>query len=306
MNAKQMVGALALLVVLIGIYLAMSADQGVRKTVKSNVFAVDSTQVVQVVLESGDGLLHFARSGEAWLLEKYPVDTGRFDPLFQALTGLKTDRLVSSNAANFPKYGVDSSATQMRLLGAGDTELLSFYVGKQGAGFNETLVRPLSEDKVYSVNANLSRFQSAQKSDYWDKTMVEFDAAFVSKVDFGGKYSYGLSNTPEGWLYDGQPADSAKVVRLVDDLSRLRATKVLAEDATQEAELLETVHVTMSDGREIDLKFYAQGEQANSHWVKAGNKDKIFEVNKGRLDNFEKGYEDLKAEEAVEVEVAEE
>ena len=271
MNAKQMIGALAVLAVLVAIYFAVSGGRQTTKTVATDQFAVEQEKIGQVVLENSNGTLHFKQQGEDWRLDGYPVDKGRFDPLLEALAGIETDRLVSNQAANFAKYGVDSSATKVRLLDEGGAELLAFLLGKQGASYTETMVRKIDGAKVYSVKASLSRYSSAAKGEYWAKEIADFDAAFVSKVTVTGAAAYTLENTPQGWTYDGQPADSAKVMRTVNDLARLRGNKVFAEvegkDFAQEIPVL-SASVELSDQRVVELRFFAHSSEHQRYATK--------------------------------------
>ncbi len=298
MKNKQLYILLGVLIVLLGAYLLFHGSREVRKSKVEVNLAIDQDKLYQIVLENQKDTLHFKRQDEkTWLLEDYPLEKFTFENFLKTITSLQADRLVSSNPARYPKYGVDSSATLLRLLDKEGNELLALRLGKRGATYRETFVRPENSLHVVAVPTNLVRYESVKKSYFWDKTMLQFDPQNVSKAEFNGKFNYVLTNTPEGWKFNGQPADSAKVVRLLSEISHYRASNFSTDPFDSTRKPVEEILITLADDNTQEIAFYKLDNKQSVYQAVVKGKSKVFEFSKARVDRLNKTYKDFRPEE---------
>jgi hypothetical protein len=98
------------------------------------------------------------KNNDQWLVEtenNQPADQQLVKDLLAKLETLKPTELVSQNADNHSKYGVDQTQAIRLLAYQNGQKKLELLVGKAGPSFNNNYLRKHGEEKVYLSNVSL-------------------------------------------------------------------------------------------------------------------------------------------------------
>jgi hypothetical protein len=173
---------------------------------------VDTSAVQSIRIErSGGPTVRLRRADTTWVVAPtdtaatYPADTRAVNQLFATLPSLQVRAVATRQPDNHPRYGVDSTGTQVTLLGAGGETLGALIVGRtrvrrpqsQGRAQNPmqrmrrrrggtpiTYVRSPDRPDVYSVERSLRSVTTRGVEDWRDRRLWAVDRTTIQRVDF--------------------------------------------------------------------------------------------------------------------------
>lgn len=286
---KKLIAAVAVLVALLGIYLAIRKDP--QRTVRADYTAGPIEGLTRVEItpaaEAPPGAKNtggevpdrivFARRGDAWWITE-PVESPLRDGLAEQLDGLFTKevraddlRIPADRAAEYQL--TDALATRVALF-AGDTKALELLVGKQitveRTRAQRTFVKPAGEDRIYRLQAGLGFLNQRDPKSARSKKILDLKSDDVDKitVTHAGQPPLTLSRGEEGeWQLEGDAmrVEQSAANALEGALRNLQA-QAIVDDADPKALGLEPPQVTLTAGgqtlhlgaSEDQAKFYAR------------------------------------------------
>ncbi len=295
MKINQTTLAAGIFVVLALAYYLTQTGAVDTRSIDPDKFVIDEAKLTAIAVSTPTGKLEFVRTGVAWKLDNYPVDTMRMNSFLDQITALELDRMITRNPEKQSKYEVDEQSTHLILKGDNGSILLDLILGKQGANYQENFVRAAGENEVYAVKSNLGSYRTMEASRFWDRTMTDLDVNQITQVTFEGELNYLLQREGPVWTFDGKPVDLDKVTNMLKALENLRANN-FRETITDENPFYQSIQIKLESGQSIDLVFHLKDEQASSLLVGVTDRTKVFEYSKSGLNRFKKEYEDLIAD----------
>ena len=224
---------------------------------------VDTSAVQAIRIErSGGPTVRLRRADTTWVVA--PIDTGATYPaapravnqLFATLPSLQVRAVATRQPDNHPRYGVDSTGTQVTLLGRGGETLGALIVGRtrmrrpqsQGRAQNPmqrmrrrrggtpiTYVRSPDRPDVYSVEQSLRSIARRGVDEWRDRRLWAVDRTTIQQVDFTfpGDSSFTMRRAapgdtasavgPSTWVSRGDTLSSSVVSSTLQTLSSPRA-----------------------------------------------------------------------------------
>lgn len=236
-----------------------SWSTGSSAAFQSNLLAVDTSAVQAVRVERSDGpSVRLERSDGRWSVSpgdteaSYPASAQAVDALFRTLPNLSVGAVTTRQTDNHPRYGVDSTGTQITMLGSGGETLGELILGRtrvrqpesggpgqsprqrlrrRRRGTPVTYVRQPSRPDVYSVEQSFRSLVTRSVEDWRKKQIWAVDRSKVRRVDVTvpGGDSYTMQRAapsdtasaaaPDTWLSAGDTLKTAEVSSMLRTLS---------------------------------------------------------------------------------------
>ncbi|MEM1093377.1 MAG: DUF4340 domain-containing protein [Bacteroidota bacterium] len=198
----------------------------------------------------------------------------------ESVQAIELSEVVSTNPERYAKFGVDSTAAQVRVTTAGGDDT-AMFVGRQGNDFRSVYVRLANDPRVFLTTERLTL--PTDFSTWRDKTIFAIDPSAVQSASvMTPEHSYMLSATPQGWQVDGAAADSASVMQWL-----LRFAPVNADGFVSEADVepirtdaTHRIAITQTDGTTFSLAMVDQSGSFGA--VQPGSAD-VYRINTFRL-----------------------
>jgi len=281
-----------LLIVLAGLYFLMQPGKVDTKDIDADALVFDEGLASMVELQGETDTLRFTRTGPIWTLEGYPVDSMRMNQLLDLFSTLQLDRLITRNAEKHTSYQVDDRASRVSMQSEEAETLLDIFIGKQGASYQETFIRPSGGDEVYAVKTSLAQYRRKDGSQFWDRSMTHLNLEDVTGLTLEGVFNYTLSKVGSSWLYNGEAVDLDKVEAVLSPLENLKASNFSGAIPKDKQPYLK-ITISLTGGEPVELTSYLKDEQAALVLVKVSGLDKQFEYSKSALNRFDKSLQDL-------------
>jgi hypothetical protein len=180
---------------------------------------VDPSSVTRFSLADGDGVgVDLTRVEDDWQFEDgIPADTTKVDDVIRKLAGSEAAWPVATSTSSQTRFEVTEDSHQRQLtLGDGDSSLARIYLGTS-PGYRRVHARTEGEDAIYSIDFANHEVPTSQ-DDWLDKTLLHSGA--ITSVALGEDWQ--LTESDDGWLVDGEPADPEAAEKLVERLQELR------------------------------------------------------------------------------------
>jgi hypothetical protein len=220
---KQLVGALAVVVVLWGAATLLSRSGGGSIGAGGDVAAffdgVDAGSVTGArILRPGD-TLRFGRQGQDWSVNGFRADSGSVARLFQTLEDAEVGDLVATNPTNHDRMGVSvDSARTLELQIGGATRSMLF--GDEGPRLNSVYARQSGANDVYVVEGGLWNHLFRQLDDWRNRRMLAIDTSRVGRlaIERDGQ-AFTLVRGDSVWTFaDGSAVVSQQVRSILGEL----------------------------------------------------------------------------------------
>jgi hypothetical protein len=219
--------------------------------------------VQRLVIESpapdgGRNRVELVRTGDAlrpWRVPAafdHPTWDGAVDELLQVVVALSTIDLLTEDASQHARYGVDGSGARLVLSGAGETVLADLVQGDTAPGGRATYVRRFGEDAVYRM-ARLRRLR-ADVNGLLDTRWMPHEPALVQTIRLSGAdvgEELVLARDPQllrRWTSHGEELPSLAVGGLLTRLAGLHFEEVLAAGDAPLSGLRLQVELSLSSG----------------------------------------------------------
>ncbi len=244
----------------------------------------DKRAVDGLRLEDGQERLVLARRDGQWLLPEYgdfPLGQSSVDGLLDKLASLEKGWPVATTGSALRRFKVsdDQFERKLTLLSKGTT-VAELYVGTS-PGFRKVHVRPVQDDKVYSVG--LDSWELEASADAWiDKGVLAVAESDVQQIELAGVV---VQRGEDGELRvagldEGEQTDVDEARALLGKLSGLRVQSLLGDEAKpeyqQDSPTLE-FKVTRQDDEVLTFRF-TKLQDGGDYVVKRSDVDHYFKV----------------------------
>jgi hypothetical protein len=117
---------------------------------------IDRATVDTITIARPGDTIRLTRTGDAWLVNGWPAAPDVAGELLDAVSDTAaTSELVAQSAATHDRLGVDSAQARVLAIRAGETEVLTWMVGKRGANFASAYVRRPGRSNVFQLRGRL-------------------------------------------------------------------------------------------------------------------------------------------------------
>ena len=244
LNVKTLV---IILIILAAIYTIAEMTGGRDRSFRNVLVEVDTADVESIYIRPAGKDLPVVlnrTSVGAWEVSgeggSYPADIGMVRSILSQFTLMKPERVAATTDKKWADFELnDSLATRVTLKGAGE-ELADLMIGKfsytqppqtqaqqnpyqqQQRGKMTSFVRLTDETPVYAVDGFLKMAYQDEVNAYRNKSLVKVSRDDISALNYTfPDRVINLEKTDGHWTMNGQPADSAAMVKYLNKLSRL-------------------------------------------------------------------------------------
>lgn len=220
-----------LLIVVLLTELADSRKGG--RTFREDLVDVDAEKVTLLEIKpkvTGGTVIKMYKENDQWMVEsddkKYKADQSAASSLINELNSIKPESVVATNRDRWEQYEVtDSLGTRLKLF-EGNQLLADLIIGK--FSFSQprkmtSYVRVEGDEEVYGVNGMLGMSFNRDIDSFRDKTVVNSNSSDWSRLTFSynADSSFTLEKAAEGWVINGQAADSVSVADYFNSIRNL-------------------------------------------------------------------------------------
>jgi hypothetical protein len=233
-----------------------------------------------IVLQRTDGGWQVAADRGA----SYAADSSAVQTLFESLTELKTNSMVSRKPARHALYEVSpETGLYVEALDRKKRTLAEVLIGKSGPNIFSTYVRTTDSDAVYLVDGILQNTASKTLNEWRDKTIFGFNPELIRTYTVTGDRSLSLHKDAYAWQIDtGKPTvDTAAIDKVVHTFASLNAVD-FAEGSLEEFALSAPARTISAEFADKKLATLLLGADANAfqQYAKRADADTIYIIEK--------------------------
>lgn len=255
---------------------------------------LDSAVIANVEIVAPSYQVTLVKRGAQWDLQAPIVDRAdqsSVASLIGALASLRSRSVVSTNPEKRNLFNVDSTGTVVTLSGA-DTPPVALVIGKMGATYTETYIRPVESDDVHLVSASLAFIESRGLNGWRDKSIVKVPREEIRRVTYHyGDTTFSLEFRDSLWTLDGARGDDALVNTLLASLADVQADGFLEPPPSPVPPATATVKYA---GKELR---FSPGPSADVYHVQRTADERWFEMRAWRAQQVLKRKSELLAKE---------
>ncbi|NNF03175.1 MAG: DUF4340 domain-containing protein [Rhodothermales bacterium] len=261
MQTKTLAMLGAVLAVLVLIAWVSGAFESDPSTLDVPDLSVERSAVESIEIVAPDFAATVDRSGGRWTIEGSGnrADSVTVRSLLLSLEDLEAMSVVSRSPERYDRYGVDSTATYVRL--RTDDKTREYWIASTGPDARTGYVRIHGDERVFAA---VPRVIVPTSINRWrDRRIFSVSQASITRVGFrtpDGPFE--LVRDERGWTIDteagGQIADSTAVARYLDRFDPFRVDGFL-ESFDDAAEETHSLTITMQDGSTWSLSVREQG-----------------------------------------------
>ena len=197
-----------------------------QRSIKATLAEVDTSQIKTLLISpqvDKNQEVRIVKKNQRWFLRKegqdIALENSRVNPVINQLSHMNIVRMAARNKDKWKDYEVeDATATQLKVLGSNDTELLNLWIGKAGfEGYDQfSYVRLNDEDEVYAIKSTFAESLNKKRQDWRDQTLIKFSPPDVKKLAFSypGDSSFVVTKNELTWKINETAADSLQGVHI--------------------------------------------------------------------------------------------
>jgi hypothetical protein len=295
------------LIILLAAYFLVRHFSSNDRTFRDKVLEFDPATVTEVLITvpGQQEQTHLRLEGKEWKVVirdmSYRADTSNIKSMLSQLSQLATKRFAGKGKEIWKKYELtDSAAVKVEIL-AGKKEVASLLLGKfdytvpenqqqqnmrqQQQGEMSTYVRLADEKEVYVVEGFLKMTIGRNGDAFRDKMLTGVKGQDISRVTFSYPGGGGmlLDKSTGKWAINGVPADSMKVVKYLNSISRLTSQDFIYNTPAPGMPS-HTVTIEGNNFQPIEIKAFPVADtNLNYLLVSSRNPDAVFNGKKSKL-----------------------
>jgi hypothetical protein len=271
------------------------SNQTARLMRKAANWVVEGTQSAAAAAPvSASPIAKPAPSADLNKSDDYPADSALIQTAIEKIKSLNKEDLISQNPQKQADLEVDSAkAVFVEVFGDKGKSAGAFYVGKNGANWDQNFVREKGSNDVYLVGGSVRTAFFGDSKRWKDKTIVKFDKTFVKKIQIAKKDSGTIELThitasptdtsvKEGWILSGPEKVKIKKDKVEDALntmSRLQAADfetntALSADSMGFSKPELVITATLQNGETKSVIFGKKKTPVNQYWAKTPDNTK--------------------------------
>lgn len=251
-------------------------------------FTAESVRRITVTLGGKETVL--TKNGEIWQVGEFAASAGTIESFFEALGKLQAGELAAAKTENHARLGVtDEEGTRLALLRDDHGGEDVFVFGEPTEELDGFYVRRADSSEVYAVRGSLTTYLTYDVDDWRDKTALRVASDKLAKIEVtvGGTTTV-LTKNNKDW----EAARQGRTIMLTD--SQANALNTSFDPLTASGFLDDQQLNQFRTGRPDIIRFLtadgtllaelsAIAQEDDKVWVKPGNSDTVFELDKHRL-----------------------
>lgn len=293
------------LVLLIAVLLSNQQPRKVKKVVGTeSTVQIDSTQINHIEIKRPNDQVVLKFQNNEWRVVE-PVEARANQKSVETLVSATINHvqfgdLISDNPDKKDVFGITDDEAVAVTFKDGDTELLSFLVGKYVQGM--TFIRRPGADQVYQIQDPYRNKVSKRPLDWRDKTVLDLERQAIDKVlVMLPEASYELVNADTMWFYSEGgsllPTKPNIVSGFEGVLKRLQAVDFVDEPDSTTLALFNPPQVVFEiiqkTGTITNLELTYKNEADTRYFARKDGELPIYMVNRTFVENVLKTKEDL-------------
>ena len=271
--------------------------------------SVDTAEITKMDIIFGGKSLSLVKKDETWYLDpkNYPVDGKKIDAMLAVLKDLSVTEMVSESE-NYLLYELDDDNKIAIKAYAGSAPVREFHIGKTAATYRHTYIMLAGDSKVYQAKGNFREKFELSSADLRDKKVLAFNKDEIKslKITMADKVTtLTREDIPQEdpqenteapvmniqWKdQTGAVVEEESLDNFLNKLSALNCKEYL-EDKTKTQMGTPVKDIVLDGTVEYRLSVYAKDGDATP--VSSSLNDYVFILEKGILENIEKGLEEL-------------
>jgi hypothetical protein len=294
--------------ILLGVYFLFDFTDNEGETFKAKVLTFKPELVTSMKVtdqQNGDHVEIILDNGE-WILlsedNQYSGSAEAITNTLAMLSQLKTESIAATKSDKWEEYKVDNKQAMHIEAFENKNRIAELYIGKfeftqvsaqqpgrQPQTKSTTYVRRADEDMVYAVNGLLRSSFQGGINPFRNRILFFCDQPIsdISKVTINGPHDKTvLDLTGPQWMVNGIPADSARTMRFLRNLSRLRSSTFMDDVDISGSEPAYSLTIEGKTFSPVSLHAYPADSQVQFYISSSANIGSIFNGAKGKI--FEK------------------
>ncbi len=208
MNKKTLFTLLAVFILLVlVVFFPMLMPQTAQSPGTSNGTGINLSgwtkeTITQITLSSGNTEMKtILLSGSGSTINGYKANESAVQSLVTAISSSQERSVVSKNAENFVRLGVDDTNGSMLTLTGKDGRTESYIVGRMADDNTSYFLRVKDGTDVRQMSGNLPSQVTKTVADFRDKTVVNIPQDSISKIIYGaGKTTWTIEKKEDKWI----------------------------------------------------------------------------------------------------------
>lgn len=209
--------------------------------------SVDGPLATEISGTSAEGDWTLKKTGDEWMLASLkpprPADRLAVADMLRTLTNVTANRFVEFGPrAQFDRFGLDRPTASLTVVqsspAGGAPQTHSLAIGFQDRDTNGYFARANQSQGVAEISAATAKQFIHGDLSFVSRDMLTFDPAQLTSIRRRGGAELEIARAADGWTIvkpAGLTADRATLNDLVQQLARLRVSRVIAIDSTEPA-----------------------------------------------------------------------
>lgn len=267
----------------------------------------DQALIDRIEIQEKNNPLIFIKHDKRWFLEsggeKILADQTAVASMLEAIKTLSPAYYVSELEEKQAELGLDNNAASIIKLHAQGKPVFSLALGKSDPKAGRYAKIP--DDKhIYAVRGLYWQIFKPKLEDWRERRLVSLSEPDLVSINFErlGKTTLAIKKSGDGnsWLIDKNiislpenfRTDPSSLSNLVRAAMNLRA-QAFVDNRPKLANTIATLIFTTRDKQEHSLQIYPG--PGDNYWVKTGNNEQIYEINKSSVEHLFKPVSELRA-----------
>lgn len=225
-----------------------------------------------------------------WTVNGFRADSATVAGMFEDLLDDIKAELVAENSASHGRFTIGEDEARSVEIFQGGEAVVHLLVGKRGRDFQSVYLRWPGDDAVYVARTELGTFVDRPINDWRDKRIATVAADSVGQVEVtNARGTYLLARADSGqWSLDGESADSAAVVRLLNQFGSINASGFPSEAQMDSVDLSNPDRRLVLRNRSNQLlwELAFDSTAASGYWVRRNGDSTIFRLDRFRVDQL--------------------
>ncbi|OGU55207.1 MAG: hypothetical protein A2V66_00655 [Ignavibacteria bacterium RBG_13_36_8] len=290
---KNLLIVFSVLVVLLLVIILWDGGKGER-TFRETLVDIDTSSVTEILLypkSQNHNEMKLFLQDEQWKViladgKEARVPKSKITNLFAQLSAIIPKRLAARDQSKWGEFQVDSTGTRIKILEDGDVTL-DLILGKfsfQQPRSMSTFVRLANDVDIYEVDGFLEMSFNQNANSFRDGALLhgDFEKWENLSFEYPADSSFQMFKMKDKWMANYMPADSAKTVRYLRQLSNISSSNFLDDMKPESLEKPNyKVTIKTTEGNILEIDGYK--EDSRFIIVSSDNKDTYFDGNQNKL-----------------------
>ncbi len=210
----------------------------------------------KITIKKANEVITLKKENETWKVNQFKADNEIVKNFLSNLNALTIDSLTSRNEKNYPMMEVNEEKGSLVTFFQGKNIISSFFVGKEGASFQDFYLRISGKKEVYLAKGEIKFFIEKTVDDWRDKKILSVQENQLKSLTYTYSTStFSLIKKANDWFAQSDSQEKkVKKDTLQPLLDELKSLNALGFANKKEENLLEQPDSTLSLSFNYNLK----------------------------------------------------